>query len=95
MHHKAIGNPQFCETRRQYTWERDMHKRGVWTLDKIAITPDGWLIYSLEMRNAGGYWEGEFRLTLCEGDRFAADYPLTVDEFWDFPGMPPGWDIPF
>jgi len=59
------------------------------------VSNDGWVIYSINSRSGGGYWDGAFFLILMDGDKRIEDYEITEDEFWSFPNMPEYWYTPF
>lgn len=89
-------------TKRKNDKSLDTWYHGVWLSRRMAqalgsceVSYDGWVLYSLDARNHGGYWEGSFYLILMDEQTVIERYELSVDEFWSFPNMPQYWYTPF
>lgn len=75
----------------QYGWCKWMDNRGEGSLADMFETPQGWYLLSF----MSWRWYQSYSLVVIDEGRFVGQWPLTFDEFDQFPQMPPGFFIPF
>lgn len=72
-------------------WERRFYDLGDYALYEVWFTPEGWFLSN----GTGGRHYADYHLHLIHDGHYIERYPLTFDEFENFPSMRRGFFIPF
>lgn len=90
--HLAQANSWWSITNRAYWWARQYREKYGDVTDICEVTPQNWVIYELFGQ---GLQNVTFRMAIMTPDGHVIDYPISADEFWSCPALPPNWAIPF